>query len=187
MRDLETGSEWSHLLGKAMAGTLKGQELKPIVSDMVTWAVWKDQHPQTMVLDMPTTVKDYTDRFYRKPSKFVFGFVVDGDDFTLPMDQMLNHPVHQFRVGKVKLLATFDKAGAATHLYEPQIDDQLLDFAAVDDRLMTDEQTGSRWEMANGRCVDGKFKGKSLTHRVGIMSFRFAWENFHPDSKDIEF
>jgi hypothetical protein len=45
MLDIETRSLWSHILGEAMAGELKGQLLKPIPSDMVTWAAWKRDHP----------------------------------------------------------------------------------------------------------------------------------------------
>ncbi len=187
MRDLETGSEWSHLLGRAMAGELKNRELKPIVSDMVTWAVWKQQHPQTTLLHMPTRVKHYTTEFYRKPSKFVFGFDANGSTFALPMDQMLKHPVHHFQVETTQLLATFDKAGMAIHLFDPQIEGRSLNFEVVDERLMVDRQTKSQWELSSGRCVDGELKGEMLTQRVGIMSYRFAWENFHPDSKDVRF
>ena len=187
MSDAETKSEWAHLLGEAKAGPLKGKTLKPLITDMVTWAVWKEQHPDTTVLNMSRTSKNYSRQFYRDPSRFVFGFNVGAKHFALPMEQMREHPVHHFEAEDTRLLATFDSDGAATHLFEPTVDGKPLDFEAVNKLIMKDRQTGSRWELLNGQCISGKLKGKMLTQRVGIMSFRTAWQNFHPESKDIAF
>ena len=52
MSDVETNTEWSHLLGRGMAGTHKDKVLTSIVSDMVTWTAWRDQYPETTALDM---------------------------------------------------------------------------------------------------------------------------------------
>ena len=187
MNDVETGTEWAHLLGKAMAGPLKGKKLKPIVSDMVTWSVWKEQHPKTTALHMPRSSKNYSRDFYRDPTRFVFGFQADGKSLALPMASLIEKSVHHFQVGDTRLLVTYDKAGTVTHLFEPAVDGRTLDFKQVDERLMKDAQTGSRWEILNGVCVKGELKRKVLKQRVGIMSFRRAWQNFHPDSMDVEF
>lgn len=187
MSDIETKTEWAHLLGKAMAGPLKGKKLKPIVTDMVTWQVWKNLHPDTTVLNMSDMSRNYTSNFYDDPTRFVFGFEVDGDAGAVAMDQLLKKPVHQFEIGATKLLTTFDKSGAVTHLFERTLDDQALDFKIANEGWMTDSQTGSRWKILDGLCVEGALKGKMLRQRVGIMSFRKAWENFHPNSQDVVF
>lgn len=187
MRDLETGTEWAHLLGQAMAGPLKGKKLKPVITDMVTWSVWKQQHPNTTALHLPRSSTKYSRDFYRDPSQFVFGFEVNGTAMALPMSDMLKHPLHQFQVDGVRLLATHDKEGAVTHLFEPATGEQRLDFVAMAGLLMKDRQTGSQWEMLTGRCVKGELKGSLLKQRVGIMSYRATWQRFHPDSKDVEF
>ena len=44
-RDKETGSTWS-LLGKAVAGPLKGTQLKPVVHHNVFWFVWSAFKPE---------------------------------------------------------------------------------------------------------------------------------------------
>jgi hypothetical protein len=187
MSDVETKTEWSHLLGKGMAGKLKGRKLKPIITDMVTWSVWKKQHPDTTVLDMSRTSREYSSLFYRDPDRFVFGFEVDGQACILPMTGMMENPVHQFSVGSTALLATFDRDGAVTHLFERQMEGRVLNFEQVDDLTMKDQQTGSRWNRLSGTYIEGDLHGKMLKQRVGIMSFRRAWQNFHPDSQKIGF
>ncbi|MCP4507451.1 MAG: DUF3179 domain-containing protein, partial [Fuerstiella sp.] len=57
----------------------------------------------------------------------------------------------------------------------------------VDDQIMTDRQTASRWQKLNGNCIEGELQGQVLKQRVGIMSFRKAWQNFHPDSQNVSF
>jgi hypothetical protein len=187
MSDVETRTEWSHLLGRGMAGKLKGKVLKPLITDMVTWGAWKEEFPATTVLNMSNQKRHYTRDFYADPSKFVFGFEVNGKALALPMAELSRRPVYAFRVGDTSLLATFDKKGVATRLFETTIDDQHLDFVQVDDRMMKDTQTQSRWKISSGEATDGAMAGKRLKQRVGIMSFRRAWQNFHPDSSDVAF
>jgi hypothetical protein len=187
MSDLETNTEWSHLLGRAMAGKLKGKELEPLVTDMMTWGGWQAEFPQTTVLNMPRTSQAFSKEFYRDPSKFVFGFQAGGSAWSLGMHQLLNHPVHPFAIGGEALLATFDKASTSTRLFAAQVDGRPLEFQQIDDQQMQDTQTGSRWKITNGEAISGALKGKRLRQRVGIMSFRKAWHNFHPDSQDVKF
>ncbi len=187
MQDVETQTEWSHLLGKGMAGKLKGRKLKPIITDLVTWSVWKKQHPNTTILNMPRKSERYSSSFYSEPDRFVFGFEADGQAYALAMESMMANPVHQFSIGKIPLLATFDKEGVVTHLFEPRVDGCVLDFDRVNDQIMTDRQTASHWQILNGNCIKGELQGKVLKQRVGIMSFRKAWQKFHPDSQNVSF
>ena len=71
MSDVETKTEWSHLLGRGMKGQLKGKQLKAIVADMVTWSAWREEFPDTTVLDMRNTSRNYTRDFYRNGKEFV--------------------------------------------------------------------------------------------------------------------
>jgi hypothetical protein len=52
---------------------------------------------------------------------------------------------------------------------------------------MQDTTSRSLWKISTGAAFEGPMAGRSLEQRVGIMSFRKAWQNFHPDSTDIEF
>lgn len=187
MSDVETGTEWSHILGRGMKGKYKGHQLKVILTDMVTWDVWKQEFPETTVLNMSRTSKNYTREFYRRPHEFVFGFDLDGQAWALPLDQLLKHDVHSFQIGKHSLLATFDKKGTVTHLFDRKHGEQVLDFEKVAEGTMRDQQSDSHWKILTGEAISGPMKGQLLNQRVGIMSFRRAWQNFHPASMDVSF
>ncbi len=187
MSDVETGTEWSHLLGRGMKGELQGRVLEPIVTDMVTWAAWREEFPETTVLDMPNTSQNYTRDFYRDPSRFVFGFRASGKTLALPMAELIRKPVHSFHIGDLTLLAAFDKAGMSTRLFEASVGDLDLEFVQLDDETMQDKQTQSRWSIRRAIAIAGPLSGTELKQRVGIMSFRKAWRNFHPESVDVKF
>lgn len=79
MSDLETGTEWSHLLGCGMSGQLEGKVLKPLVSDMLTWSARRKRLPSTAVLELPRTARRFTKELDADPDdQYVFGFDVDG-------------------------------------------------------------------------------------------------------------
>ena len=148
---------------------------------------WKREFPETTVLDMPRTARNYSKEFYRDPQKFVFGFKAGGATWELPMERMIENPVHQFKIKDESFVAIFDKDSTLTRLYDATLDGQALEFTRTDDQHMTDKQTLSRWKIVSGKAISGKLQGKELTARVGIMSFRKAWRNFHPKSNDVDF
>ncbi len=185
MNDVETHTEWSHLLGRGMAGKLKGRELTPLVSDMATWDAWKREHPGTTALDLSRTSRNYSSEFYREPSRFVFGFEHNGGARAIGLDNLLKHPLHPFDIDDAPLLVTFDSEGFVARLFSRSIDGKVLNFKAIDNKHMKDNQTGSVWNNSGGNAIEGEMKGQRLTPLVGIMSYRRAWMNFHPTSKDI--
>lgn len=187
MRDVETGSEWAHLLGRSMEGKLKGKTLRPLITDMVTWQRWKQRYPETTVLDMSRTAEVFRKDFYRDRSRFVFGFVVAGNAYALPMNAMSTAGVHNFELQDQAFVATFDDVGAATYLFSAQHEDRILHFQRVDAETMHDLETGSVWNQTSGRAIAGDLVGVQLEPQVGIMSFKTAWRNFHPDSKPVDF
>ena len=54
MWDDRTGSVWSSLDGRALAGDLAGRALAPRALQTVTWEAWLAEHPKTTVLDADT-------------------------------------------------------------------------------------------------------------------------------------
>ena len=185
MSDVETGTEWSHLLGRAMAGELKDQELKPIVSDMATWKAWVARHPETTVLDMPRTSRHYDRDFYKDPNRFVFGFIFQGKPNAISLSVLEEHPVLAFSIDGNSLVATFDEEGMVARLFDASIDGKSLTFRSGINGEMKDQETGSLWNSGTGRSFSGPMKGKQLSQEVGIMSYRKAWDNFHPRSNEI--
>ncbi len=47
-RDLQTGSTWD-ILGRAVAGELEGERLRPVVHDDTFWFVWSTFRPETVI------------------------------------------------------------------------------------------------------------------------------------------
>ena len=187
MSDVETGSEWAHLLGRAMRGPLRGRELKPLVSDMVTWAVWKKTHPETTVMQMPTRRAEYTSKFYRDATRFLFGFEVNGKAWALSFADLQAVPVFSFQIDTEPLLATYDAEGTVPRVFSREVAGNVLVFNQAGKRRMLDSETGSLWDARTGQALNGPLKGSELDQWVGIMSFRKAWQNVHPDSKDVSF
>src|SRR2546421_1919335 len=50
MRDEETGSWWQQVTGEAILGPLKGQRLRPVIHDELTFGLWKSEKPAGRVL-----------------------------------------------------------------------------------------------------------------------------------------
>ena len=182
MSDVETGSEWAHLLGRAMAGPLKGKKLTPLVTDMMTWKSWKQKYPQTTAMQLSRTSRDFSRSFYDKnPDRFVAGFSLRDQDFAIAMTDLQRVQVHQFEAAGVPLLAAYTSASTGIQLFEPQIERQQLSFTAQGDVQMKDAETNSIWSRLSGECLAGQLKGSKLRPRVAIMSFKTAWKNFHPE------
>jgi len=185
MTDVETGTEWAHLLGKGMKGQWKGRVLKPLVTDMVTWGIWKQQHPDSTVLHMPRSARNYDRTFYKQPEFIVFGFEVNGESRFISMVDMQASPVLNLELGNIPLVVTYHEPGTVAHLFDRTVNGMTLTFRQDTGATMTDQQTSTVWDLLSGQAIEGELKGEALKPRVGIMSYRRAWENFHPQSKSV--
>lgn len=64
--DRQTGSLWSQLMSKAIAGPLKGVELPLLPASHTTWREWRSRHADTVVLSTDTGYRrDYRSAPYR--------------------------------------------------------------------------------------------------------------------------
>lgn len=186
MIDEETKSLWSHLLGEAMQGPLKGSHLEAIPAEMATWEAWRREHPSTTVLNLPRTARNYVKQFYRRPADFVFGWVEGGQPYSAGFDVLIKHPVLNLKPQESPLVLTFDKESTAAHLFSSVVDERVLQFeATAEPSRMKDSQTGTLWNSRTGLAVKGPLKGERLKQRVGIVSYARAWKVFHPDSRTV--
>ncbi len=51
--DRETGSVWSQLAGKAIAGEMRDTPLRATPAMQTTWGFWQRWHPKTRVMTLP--------------------------------------------------------------------------------------------------------------------------------------
>lgn len=181
MSDPETGTLWSHLLGKAMAGKLKGQRLEQIPCVMTDWKSWKQQHPDGTVMMLSRTSKSFTRDFYKNPERFVLGIATDGKAKSWSFEQMIVDPARHDDYDGQAVLVAFDVKSFTPALYRRTFNGRLLSFEIKEGKLV-DSETGSTWNPISGRAVAGKLKGGHLTALPAIVSFAKAWKTFHPES-----
>lgn len=186
MADAETKSLWSHILGEAMDGKLKGTVLESIASEMVTWKAWREQHPDSTVLNLDRTSREYSKEFYRQPKQFVFAFMVNGKPHHCTFATMRSRPMLSLKIGDEPLLLTFDSQSTSARLYSRRLDGRELTFAEVNEGRLKDDETGSIWNRGTGLALEGPLKGKYLDAKVGVVSYTQVWREFHPKSQAIE-
>ena len=184
MMDTESKSLWSHLLGLCVKGRHKGTRLKTLPSDMLTWSAWKSEFPDTTVLNLKRTSRNYTSRFYDPPEAFVFGFLGGNGMSHVSFAALKHSSVMNLNAGSVAVVATFDSTSTSARLFKRKLGERVLTFASTATTHLKDRQTGSTWDRS-GNAIGGELKGQSLKPHVGIVSFKRAWLTFHPRSQEL--
>jgi len=184
MYDEQTNSDWSHILGKSMAGPLKDKQLVQMPSVMTDWATWVREHPDSTVLWMSATSETYRREFYRnRPERFVLGITSGGKSMAWGLDVLSRSPVMQSQFDDRPVVAFFDRDSVTARLYARDVDGQTLSFSLKQNGQLTDEETGSIWDPITGQATSGKLVDKSLQALPAILSYRKTWKEFHPKSR----
>ena len=201
MYDRQTDTLWSQYLGEAVRGPLKGAKLALVASQLTTWAGWKEQHPDTLALDIKTPTIDGYSGYYtdsedvgifgetrtdpRLSTKaLVIGVVGERSQKAYAYRDLIRSPVINDTFEGRDLVVTINLSSGATAVYDRRVDDKVLTFEpAKDARLMTDRETGSTWKKATGEAVDGALNGKTLEPVNFITSSWFAWTDFYIETE----
>jgi len=182
MYDLETGSLWSHILGEAMQGPLKGKKLEQVPSVMTDWQTWRKRHPNSTVAVLSRTSRDYRREFYRQPERFVLGIVVEGRAKAWSFDRLDRTPVVNDSVGNESVVVAYLRASITARMYNRRMGRKVLTFRSQDEKLV-DAETRTTWDPLTGEALEGPLSGKHLKALPAIVSYKKAWYQFHPDSK----
>ena len=94
MYDRATESLWTHFDGLAVVGVLTGHRLEPVASPLLSWADFKESHPDGQVLDREETGfgRPYGNNPYQgydNPSSFPFLFNGDVDARSAAMQRVV--------------------------------------------------------------------------------------------------
>ncbi|MCP5095014.1 MAG: DUF3179 domain-containing protein [Chloroflexi bacterium] len=201
MYDRQTRSYWSQLLGEAVEGELIGTKLEFLPSWMMTWEEWKNLHPETVALDKNGRIggfDSYTN-YYTSSSagvigealsdarletkEFIVGVELVDAAIAYPFGVLNDTPVVNDTVGDNHLLVLFDADSVATAVYNRVVDGQLLTFSGtLPIGIITDEETGSKWNAFTGEAIEGPLAGTVLTQVKSTTSFWFGWKDWHPDT-----
>ena len=186
MHDVETDSLWAHMLGEAKQGKLIGKTLAIMPGAVTTWAEWSRQHPNTTVLSMSRTATAYSAGVYADHARFVYGWMVGRRAFHIAMEALDKEPARNLVTNGKALLVSYDAGTAGAVLASREIDGRTLRFERQADGRLRDLETGSLWDAATLKAVEGSLRGKELTREPGIFAFRDAWSEFHPASEAIQ-
>jgi hypothetical protein len=201
MYDRQTGSLWSQLLGEAVEGDLLGTKLAFMPSWMTTWAEWKAMHPETVALDKGARrgKQDSYDSYYTSPAagvigetfqddrlytkEFVIGVELGETAVAYPFSVLNDEPVINDTVANSDLLVVFNPDSAAGQVYNRFVDGRTLTFSTATDSLtLTDEETGSTWDVFTGTATAGSLAGTQLERIKSTTIFWFGWKDFHPET-----
>ena len=196
MVDSETKSLWSHLLGKAMDGELKGTVLEVLPATMVSWESWKRDRPDTTVTALSRTSDRFLKEFHEDQRRFVLGLRSLNKSKSYGLDTLTATPVINDEFDGDPVVIVFREASAGGRAFlRTNNDDKgnadneiVLEFEGKlakegDEFRMKDRGTGSLWNAETGLCEQGSLKGRRLKEIPAIISFRKAWETFYPDDE----
>jgi len=161
MYDRESNSLWSQLMMQGVSGPGNGTRLSLLPSEHLTWAAWRERHPQGQVLSTETGhqrnygAEAYASYFatdqtmfpvphHRKElrnKEWIVGIILDGTAKAYPVSAMPEAPIKD-RIGQHEITLRYDRASR-----QPTVQDA---------------------------------KGKTIPY---VVAFWFAWQAFYPKTE----
>ena len=163
MYDRQTESLWTQLGMKSVSGRLAGSELTWLPSQQLTWAAWKDEHPQDKVLSNQTGhLRDY--------SGAVYAWYEKSPDTMFPVPVTRTEiPEKEWVIGLL-----VDGVAKAYSVQELEKDREVLDTVnnlALEISYDVDKQQVDVIERATGKAIPI------------VKVYWFAWQAFYPETE----
>ncbi len=177
MYDRGTRSLWVHTTGQAIKGELRGKALEFLPSEVTRWSVWKERHPNTLVLDRGGEDTGFMGTFALPDESEKYGYSVGGGtDATLY--------AHDLLVEEIVLLH-----GEQLVVYVEETDTVRAyarsgrTFEMDSDGLLTDGQ-GSTWDPVTG---EGETDDTTSLTRLPITPWLIKrWRGFYADGEVVD-
>lgn len=202
MYDRQTDSWWAQGSGQAVHGPKRGARLEQVASDMMSWKQWRTLYPHTVVL-APEGARSLPGRdvyasYHRGRSigvtgrtrsagaldakAQVLGFRLGRDAFALDLAELRDDSLLSVAAGGTPVIIVAAPDGSTARVFHAA-GHRFTSAGLEQGRLvMTDEETGSRWDGFEGRATMGPLAGKQLEPVVAHLSYWFSWHSFFPDS-----
>lgn len=175
--DHGTGTVWSQPLGEAIVGERRGEKLELMASQLTSWATWRTQHPGTLALDAPAGRSG----FHVATMSVIIDF---GEEVGVyPVSDLYDvGPANDTVAGvPVAVVVGPDSIDQWSVLHRV-VGDEVLELKISNGQLV-DRQTGTVWDAASGRGVEGPLAGEVLEILPGFTSFESDARTFWPDAK----
>jgi hypothetical protein len=203
MRDVETGSWWQQVTGEAIQGPLKGQRLEGVFHDELTFALWKREQPEGLVLrpneavaaagkyapadwEQGMTARPVTTSFaYDKsiePRTLIIGIALKDVSKAYPLTALVKQQLILDDLGGVQIFVVVGEDKKSVRAFERMVDGRKLEFFIKPNAAsftIVDAETGSEWDFT-GRSVSGPLKDKQLTKVAVLNDYWFDWQTYHP-------
>jgi len=203
MRDEETGSWWQQVSGEAINGPLKGQRLRPVFHDEITFRLWKREQPlgrvlrpdeavaqanryvpanwEEKMLKVPVTTSHAQDQSL-SPRALVAGISINGGSRAFPYEALTQQGLILDDIGGVPIFILLGEDKKSVRAFERTVDGRKLEFfiksGGPEWRLVYAE-TGSEWDFT-GKAVAGKLSGKQLQKVFVLNDYWFDWKTYNP-------
>lgn len=174
--DHGTGTVWSQPLGEAIVGPRRGDKLELMASQLSSWATWKQEHPHTLALDAPGGES----RFRLATMTVVVDF---GEEVGVyPIGELAQRGPANDVIAGVPIAVVLDPAAwDRWRVFHRVLGDQTLTLEVTGNRLL-DKETGTTWDAASGRGLEGPLQGEILDILPGFTSFESDARTFWPEA-----
>jgi len=203
MEDAQTHSTWSHVLGKALMGPLKGAQLRIIPSVQTTWGPWVAAHPHTLLVKKGKDITSSPYQSYfddpkrtglfrahwlvnRLPGKkLIYGLHVGPHAAAVTEEALATPSLVRLKLGTTGVVVVRGTDGGV-RAYELSTGDTGLRLEHEPTRLVAHDDSGRRWSLEDGRCLAGPCDGRTLRELPVEVSYWFAWSGFFPNTQVVD-
>jgi hypothetical protein len=185
--DRETDSLWHHLWGRALSGSLRGKSLRRLPVAQTTFAAWRREHPETLVLPKPLDPQApmETDAYARRTSRLRLGVGIEvGAERRLyPLAALRAAGVVEEEVAGVPVAVAADPACSAAFAYDRRVGGVAVSLELGDERgrpVLVERGGGRRWSLRSGRPVPEEDAHPPLRTLLSSPWDAAAWKGHHP-------
>ena len=203
MQDEETGSWWQQITGEAIFGSSKGQRLKLVSHDEISFSLWKREHPDGRVLlpDDSKPWKQFSEDWEEHTAKMpvlaalnpdtrlsartqIVGIKIGAVAKAYPLSTIKDqNPILDY-IADTPVIIVVAEDKKSVRAFERRMDGQELEFFARQDSKalrLVDAQTGSDWDFT-GKAVSGPYAGRALKQIYALNDYWFDWKAYNPDT-----
>jgi hypothetical protein len=203
MQDEETGSWWQQITGEAILGSSKGQRLKPVPHDEISFSLWKQEHPDGRVLrpDDSKPWKKFSENWEEHTAKMpvlaalnpdtrlsartlIVGIKIGAVAKAYPFSTIKEQSPILDYVGDTPVIIVVAQDKKSVRAFERTIDGQELElFGKSDSQVLrlVDAKTGSEWDFT-GRAISGPWAGRKLRQIYLLNDYWFDWKAYNPET-----
>ena len=198
MYDRESESLWTQIDGRAIQGPAQGQHLEHVPSTFTTWSAWREQYPETLVLEKDAEALEQKESHYADylddpdrllfphlaeglgglgPKGLIFGITVDGESLAISAELLAAEQIVNAVVADVPVAWLADRRTGFPIAVDRRTPDGVLVLRPADDENPAERSA----DALSGRSIDPTDLARVRVDRT----FWYAWRRSHPDSRAL--